>query len=664
MKKNHLISILIYLVFWCNSLFSVELCAASDPFPVYPCIEQNVDFWTDVYTKYPTTQGIVHDETSLHIIYDVIELLPPERHGARRTNRKRIKNTKNKYKRILEKLAHRAFAPDGEARRVAALFGPNADPATFRRAMYKIRCQTGQKDRFREGVIRSGAYVDQIKEILRSHGLPEDLAYLPHVESSFNTKAYSKFGAAGVWQFTRSTGKRFMPVGYALDERWDPIRSSEAAAQLLKQSYEQLGSWPMAITAYNHGIRGMLRAKRANGSYEAIFKNYKSRIFKFASRNFYPEFLAARKVAKDYERYFGSLELDKPVETQEVVLTAYASIEDLSRYFEVDIGTIRRLNPSLRPPVFEGQKYVPKGYALRLPTHVMQGLGSSSAELPQGIYKARQKPSRFYRVRRGDTVSKIARMHGLKVSDLILANNLNSRGTIYVNQNLRLPVRGEKPDVPKTIHDSDKKSEMLEVTDLIAPEDRPQPQQAAGLAPQHTPFVSEARVPAPELSVNPTAVVGNLEVERVMIQRGRPIGVIRVEIEETLGHYAEWLEIPTQEIRQLNNFPFGRTLRLHQKVKIPLERVSKEQFEEARFEYHENIQEDFLRAYKIETVQIYRVKNGDTIWTLCNEVFKTPLWLLKKYNPEVDFRDLEWSQKLMIPVVEKKVDGGPRNLAL
>jgi membrane-bound lytic murein transglycosylase D len=117
--------------------------------------------------------------------------------------------------------------------------------------MYKIRCQIGQKDRFREGLIRSGAFIDEMKQIFHSYGLPMDLVYLPHVESSFNPKAYSKFGAAGIWQFVREAGKRYMTVGYAMDERWDPIRSSEAAAQLLKRSYEKFGSWPLAMIHLN-----------------------------------------------------------------------------------------------------------------------------------------------------------------------------------------------------------------------------------------------------------------------------------------------------------------------------------------------------------------------------------------------------------------------------
>lgn len=106
-----------------------------------------------------------------------------------------------------------------------------------------------RKDRFRDGLIRSGAYIDEIKRIFRSQGLAEDLAYLPHVESSFNPKAYSKFGASGMWQFTRSTGKHYMKVGYTIDERRDPIISSHAAAKLLRHNYQKLHNWPLALTA-------------------------------------------------------------------------------------------------------------------------------------------------------------------------------------------------------------------------------------------------------------------------------------------------------------------------------------------------------------------------------------------------------------------------------
>ena len=172
MKKKYSIYGIIYLLFFGKLFLCAEICAAPDPFPLYPSIERNVEFWTDIYSKYPTTQGILHDSIDLHIVYDVIELLPSERHGARKENRKRIKNAKKKYKKILENLAKSSSASEPEAKRIAALFGPGANPATFRKAIYRIRCQIGQKDRFREGLIRSGAYLDEIKEIFHSKGLP------------------------------------------------------------------------------------------------------------------------------------------------------------------------------------------------------------------------------------------------------------------------------------------------------------------------------------------------------------------------------------------------------------------------------------------------------------------------------------------------------------
>jgi membrane-bound lytic murein transglycosylase D len=643
MKKMHLKFCMTILFFLINFFFPVAFYGNATPFPVYPSIEPNVKFWIKVYSEYTTAQGVLHDSQNLNIIYEVVELLAPGSFGAKTINEKRTQRAKQKYKDILKKLAQNPSVSDGEAQRVAALFGKKANRATFRKAMHKIRCQIGQKDRFREGIIRSGAFIDQIKAIFHSYRLPETLVYLPHVESSYHPKAYSKIGAAGIWQFVRGAGKHYMTVGYAIDERWDPIRSSEAAAQLLKHSYEKFGSWPLAITAYNHGISGMLTAKWTNGGYEEIFNHYKSKNFRFASRNFYSEFLAAREIASHPEKYFGNITPDTPVESRKIVLAGYASIKDLGQYFGVDMATLGKLNPSLRPPVFRGQKYVPKGYSLRLPPDAVQHRMGGSTELPWEIYKPHQKFSRIYRVKKGDTITKIAKLNRIKVSDLILANKINAKRVIYVNQYLRLPL-------------PDEVTEMSETPYRLADEVRQQrPQaQASGMASLRTSSAYEAMTPASELAMDPAMVGGNLEVERVVIQKGKPVGIIQVEMEETLGHFAEWLEIPTKIIRRLNRFPYSRTLRLNMKVKIPLDKISKEQFEETRLEYHKKIQEDFFSFYEIETVQLYRLQKGDNIWTLCNDRFEMPVWLLKKYNPTVDFSDLRWLQKLVIPVIKER----------
>ncbi|MCB2166981.1 MAG: transglycosylase SLT domain-containing protein [Deltaproteobacteria bacterium] len=796
--------------------------AAAEPFPQFDAIAPNVAFWTDVYSRYPTTQVIIHDSIDLNIVYDVITVKPYDMPGAPRINRSRTKRAIATYRDILKRLAANPHIKDKDCQRVAKLFGPNANAKTFLRASQRVRGQLGQKDRFRAGLIRSGAYLDEIRTILTSYGVPEDLAYLPHVESSFNPSAYSKFGAAGIWQFTRSTGKRFMKVDYVLDERRDPIRATHAAAQLLRENYEKLGSWPLAITAYNHGAAGMARARQKHGDYPAIFTAYRSRTFKFASRNFYSEFLAARQVASDHTAYFGSLDLAAPAESHTVRLDGYVRFEDLCAHYKVASDIMKQMNPALRSPVFNDQKYVPKGYELRLPLDAAPS-GATLAAIPSALYQSAQKPSRFYTVQRGDTAGRIARVHGVRLSDLILANNLSARATIYPRQTLRIPVPGEKIAPPKTeplvvvaaeppivVAAIDKakvetpepsgdlgvnttqpepetakpepgpgpvalapvpasgKTQEPQATTTPSPEEVHEPQAASAplsetpqtaqttvtSAPEQVQESQEASVPLPEgiqapplmstakpveaqepqvapvpvpeevqtveeiqapataevrepqapmtsvpevvqepnaepapvteeatepqiASVAPshvkeeaqailTTMMPNTEIVSIDVRFDqvseidqRPVGLLQVEVEETLGHYAEWAGVRTQQIRRLNGLRFGRTLHLHQKIKIPLDKTSAVAFEEQRYEYHKRLQEDFFAVYRVSELEPYRVQPGDNYWTLCREKFGVPMWLLKHYNMDVDLADLHINQKLMIPAIQETAAGDP-----
>ena len=155
--------------------------------------------------------------------------------------------------------------------------------------------------------------------------------------------------------------------------------------------------------------------------------------------------------------------------------------------------------------------------------------------------------------------------------------------------------------------------------------------------------------PPPQL--NPAIVQAYLAVKPVAKQHGKPIGAIRVEVGETLGHYAEWLGVQAKELRQLNGFRYGRALKLNQQIKIPLHRVTREEFEEKRLEYHQGLAEDFFASYRVEKLRTYSIKRGDTIWSLSHQEFEVPLWLIKRYNTDVDFNTLMPSQKLLIPVI-------------
>lgn len=334
-------------------------------FPLFPTIEVNVNFWEKIYTKYSTSEAVIHDKQDLTKIYAVIPIRDYLLPGADQINKPALERAKQKYTAILTHLAKGNPPSSKEDHQVAAMY-KGAGKSQLLRASESIRVQIGQKERFREGVVRSGAYLPEIKRIFRSYNLPEELAYLPHVESSFNPNAYSKVGASGLWQFTRSTGKEYLRIDNTVDERQDPFLASHAAAKFLKRNHSLLGSWPLALTAYNYGTSGMVRAKKDKGSYEKIFLEYQEGYFKFASRNFYPEFLAALRAAQKLEQN-PALHRHTAAPTTTVQLANRTSIDTISRHFKVDINTIKTLNPALKPSVIQGKKQLPQGYRLKLP---------------------------------------------------------------------------------------------------------------------------------------------------------------------------------------------------------------------------------------------------------------------------------------------------------
>src|SRR5262249_36999906 len=176
----------------------------------------------------------------------------------------------------------------------------------------RIHTQRGVTERFRAGIVRSGRYLDSFKRIMEDNGVPAAFALLPLVEASYEN-ARSSAGAVGVWQFTRGASLGYLSVGRRVDERLDPVKSARAAAKLVKANYDALGSWPLAITAYNHGRGGMLRAKAEHGSdLPTIINEYDGPLFGYASMNFYTEFLAAMDVYAHRQDYFGTLTLDRP----------------------------------------------------------------------------------------------------------------------------------------------------------------------------------------------------------------------------------------------------------------------------------------------------------------------------------------------------------------
>jgi membrane-bound lytic murein transglycosylase D len=434
--------------------------AARGDFPHPRALDPDVTFWKRIYSEVGTDGGLIHDTHDLGLVYEVVKF--PSRHGTDR----HTENRKRYYQGILRSLAAgKRTGLSRDEQRVLALFGGDVTNARLRLASERIRFQLGQADKFRAGIIRSGAYMNHILSNLRDMNLPLEIANLPHVESSFTPNIYSRTGAAGLWQFMPATGRRFMRVDHIVDERLDPWRASIAAARLLEQNYRVTGSWPLAITAYNHGASGMRRAAQQLGTKDIarIVREYRSPTFGFASRNFYVEFLAATHVATNHEKYFGKLTLERPVDFESVTMPFYAKPRDLANALGVDVATLEKANPALRPGVWSNTNFVPKGYSLRVPSAALdRPLGEALAAMPNGTrYASQGGGSSTYVVRKGDTLSKIASRHGLSTQRLASLNGIRRYNNIRVGQRLKLPgttrMAPMGPDAPAPKGDRDRR---------------------------------------------------------------------------------------------------------------------------------------------------------------------------------------------------------------
>ncbi len=417
---------------------------AAESLPRPAGLEPDIGFWRKIFAEVSTDEALVHDNRYLGVVYEKLDLSDLQSDGARQ---RAMDTAKARYSKILQRLAAGDRSNLGkDERRVLALWAGRPGNGTLRAAADRVRVQQGLSDRFLEGYVRAGRWEDHIRDSLREVGVPEMLAALPHVESSFNPEARSYVGAAGLWQFTAGTGRRFMRIDTAVDERRDPYRSSEAAARLLKANYGELDSWPLAITGYNHGTGGMRRAIRAVGTddIETIVRNYDGPAFGFASRNFYVSFLAAEEVERNAETYFGPIRRDPPERLTTIQVPAYLSASTLAETLGLPAETLQAYNPSLLPAIWMGKKYVPRGYTLRLPDTVSDAQ-ARLAEIPGNERRTAQisDPSpRTHRVRSGETLSGIAARHGTSASRLASLNGLSKRNMIRTGQVLKLPGGG------------------------------------------------------------------------------------------------------------------------------------------------------------------------------------------------------------------------------
>ena len=655
------------------TLFALPaLAGANDSdFPLPAELEPDVEFWLSIFSEVGTDEGVLHDNRDLSVVY---ERVPMPASAGRRERNRRIGIRRKYYQAILKTLASgKREGLTAEEQRVFDLWPADVSDETLSAAGRRIRFQRGLSDRFAAGLRRSGQWRAHVNDTFARHGVPIELAALPHVESSYNPGARSHVGASGIWQFTRSTGRRYMQVDHVLDERNDPYLATEAAAKLLAYNYSITGNWPMAITAYNHGLASVRRAMRKFGehAYADILRKYDGRAFGFASRNFYVAFLAAKEIDQNPDKYFPGIMPDNPVDYAVFRLGTYVPAKTVAATLGVSEGELSRHNPALQPTIWQGSKHVPGDFELRIPRH---RLSNSVDDLLAAIaadqrYDA-QLPDLFHTIARGDTLSQIADEYGTKVSTLVALNGLSSRHRIRAGQRLRLPAAGPAPEIVAA-REAEAAAEPVAVAAAVAePAAEAEVVVAVAEAEVGPPTEFLARVPA--IGEGPVApgeaqveegILGEALVESPMATLQSALlsdpsdysvaedGSIEVHPLETLGHYADWLGIKTQRLRDVNGLAFRTPVEVGQRIKLDLSKSSIEAFETLRAAYHREQQDAFFRRNTITGVREHVVASGESLWILSLRRYGVPIWLFRQYNPEVDMHRVTSGTRVRFPIL-------------
>jgi membrane-bound lytic murein transglycosylase D len=576
---------------------------------LYPnSLKSDVAFWKKVFTEYNRQQYIVHDSENLGIIYKVVTFDSTCRESQRE---RQLEKIKNEIKRTLLHMAKESKDSLQEEthleKYILSQFGQDVHPVILEFAANQIRVQQGMREHFVAGLARALAYLPFMKEAFRQAGLPEELAYLPHIESSFHPLARSKVGAAGMWQFMRSTARLYMKVNQYVDERYDPLIATQAAARLLRYNYEQLGDWGLAITAYNFGLNGMKKAVAIHGpDYLKVRESFNHRKFKFASRNFYPEFLAVLEIMEDYQIYFPDVHPFVLPLTIRYQLKTAVKWPQLSKVLGLEPAELSKLNPAYSNKVTKGRSPVPAGYWVYLP------VGSDLAKLELDL-AGKKSPT-------PDTDDKLA-----------------ARSPSFILSDSRSVVTTPK----KTKRSLNNPASALSYR---KPDVTPDKSAFAG----QLPLWSEDWLTKSPPSSKITEMLKQDLRHKLMLVDDH----IQVFANETLGHFSDWLRIPVSHLQDLNRLGRRKTIYQGQKLILDFKRVSRDEFLSKRLNYHLEILNRFLERKEFVNYFEYRIDAGESVWEIARNRYQVPLEIIQYFNINTDINRLYPGDVLRIPIFQ------------
>ena len=312
-------------------------------------IEERVDFWVKIYSFYNTNQGVFHLVDDPSFILGEVDLSP---------------------------ITENSVLSSAEKKRQVDTYLADSRSEMIRKWKIsdgrKVRLQMGLKDRMEKAFFLSGRYLPLMEDIFKKKGLPVELTRIVFVESSFNILAQSKVGASGLWQIMPSVAKPHGYINSRYDKRNHPFYATELAAQILTDNYRGLSSWPLAITAYNHGLTGVKRMVNRNNSEmieDLIESNDTTPSWGFASKNFYACFLAVLEVERNADLLFGKkLWQSKKLNVRQIRLGRTILKSRLLKVYSGSLTRFKQMNPHLNWVKIMKNKKIPAGIPLLVPS--------------------------------------------------------------------------------------------------------------------------------------------------------------------------------------------------------------------------------------------------------------------------------------------------------
>ena len=666
-------------------------------------IKRRVDFWISVFRLWNKQNRVLHDSNKPERVYMVLDTKDEcSRKRPKGEVKKALNTVKSRLNSYAKLIKNGASQQTLQSHRYYKLF-PNANLKEVLDARNSIRCQSGNKDLFTQALINYEQYQPYISKALIDQKLPLDIQYLPFVESSYNPKAYSYAGAAGMWQIMPRTARSLgLQVGSAVDERFEPEYATLAAAKYFRDSIDRLTKVaqegnhstapadlnPFVVTSYNYGVRGMQRAIAQVGTdYVRLLNEYKSRSFQIAVKNFYASFLAARYVAQNKHVYFPNLVIraNRPI-VDRIAMPKPLLVKNVLSALKISKKEFKRLNPGMTYRAWRNLSAIPTGFIIKVP-YKSNGWKAETTRMKKmrSHTSGRGDSGVRHKVRSGQTACGIARRYKVRCKDLIAINKLGRKAVIRVGQRLKIPGGVQKYRKTNIVKASQELRKQLNAQNIVLANQLAQPVAVANIAsaaanttPLENPkqdihqsinqtankqiansrlssttiLLSSQNQPVESMNqsdpIDKASRVVNLETT-VFESNGR--FWVKVLPSETLGLYADWLSTgSTRSVRNLNRLKGKANVQVLQRIYLPIKtKQQRDDFVLNRNEYHLNIQLQYFQRFKVISVNHYKAKTGETLWSLSRKN-NIPMWLLMQYNSSIRV-----GSRIKIPEVKKRV---------